>query len=88
MEISMLKHFAAAALGFAILFGAIGPASAGKGPHYWAGNYPAPYVYSYGASTYPYGSSPRYLSRKPQPNIKLDLETESVWRNLRPEWFD
>jgi hypothetical protein len=23
-----------------------------------------------------------------QPNIKLDFETEAVWRNLRPEWFD
>jgi hypothetical protein len=87
MEISMLKHFAAATLGFAILFGAIGPASAGKG-HYWAGRYPAPYAYSYGGPSYAYGPPARYLSRKPQPNIRLDLETDSVWRNLRPEWFD
>jgi hypothetical protein len=80
----MLKHFAAATLGFAILFGAIGPASAGKG-HYWAGKYSDPYVYSYGGPSYSYRGQPRYKS---QPNIRLDFETESVWRNLRPEWFD
>lgn len=81
----MLKHFAAATLGFAVLFGAVGPAAAGKSGHYWIGKYPypSPYVYSYG------GPSPKYYSRgKTQPNIRLDLETEAVWRNLRPEWFD
>ena len=84
----MLKHFAAATLGFAVLFGAIGPASADKSGHYW--KHPSPYVYSYGGPSYAYGPSPRYLSRsgRSQPNIRLDLETESVWRNLRPEWFD
>lgn len=30
----MLKHFAAATLGFAVLFGAIGPAAAGKLRHH------------------------------------------------------
>lgn len=82
----MLKHFAAATLGFALLFGVTGPAAAGKGGHHWIGGYkyPSPYVYSYS------GQSTKYVSRsrKSQPNIKLDLETESVWRNLRPTWFD
>ena len=80
----MLKHFAAATLGLAILFGAINPAAAGKGGHHWIGKYSSPYVYSYSAQ------SPKYLAhpRRSQPNIRLDLETESVWRNLRPEWFD
>ena len=80
----MLKHFAAAALGLAVLFGAIGPAAAGKGGHYWISKYPSPYVYPYSAQ------SPQYLAPtgKSQPNIRLDFETESVWRNLRPEWFD
>jgi hypothetical protein len=85
----MLKHFAAATLGLAILFGAIGPAAAGKGSHHWTGKYPSPYVYPY---SYSYGaqSSPRYMAptRRSQPNIRLDLETEAVWRNLRPTWFD
>jgi hypothetical protein len=36
----MLKHFAAATLGFALLFGATGPAAAGKGGHYWIDTYP------------------------------------------------
>jgi hypothetical protein len=80
----MLKHFAAAALGLAVLFGAIGPAAAGKGGHY--GHYwisPSPYVYL--------DDDEYYVTRKSyrsQPNIQLDRETESVWRNLRPEWFD
>ena len=84
----MLKHFAAAtiglALGLAFLMGAIGPAAAGKGSHYWTGKYPSGYAYSYSPQ------SPKYLghTRRSQPNIRLDLETESVWRNLRPEWFD
>ena len=79
----MLKHFAAATLGFAVLFGAIGPAAADKGGHYWS-KYPSPYVYPYT------DQSTKYVTRKSQsqPNIRLDFETESVWRNLRPEWFD
>jgi hypothetical protein len=31
----MLKHFAAATLGLAVLFGAIGPAAADKGGRVW-----------------------------------------------------
>ena len=84
----MLKHFAAATLGFAVLFGVAGPAAAGKSGHYWIGDYPSPYVYPYG---YSYGAqSPKYLAPagRSQPNIRLDFETEAVWRNLRPEWFD
>jgi hypothetical protein len=79
----MLKHLAAATLGFAALFGATGPATAGKGGHYWIDVYPSPYVY-------PYTGQSKYVTRRSrsQPNIKLDFETEAVWRNLRPEWFD
>jgi hypothetical protein len=79
----MLKHFAAATLGFALLFGATGPASAGKG-RYWVDTYPSPYVDHYA------GPSNGYVKRRSQsqPNIRLDFETEAVWRNLRPEWFD
>ena len=45
----MLKHFAAVTLGAAVLFGAVGPASAGKSGHFWVGKYPSPsfLVYSY-----------------------------------------
>jgi hypothetical protein len=80
----MLKHFAAATLGFAVLFGAIGPAAAGKLRHHWNDQYNSPYAYSYS------DRSANYAKRKSQsqPNIKLDFETEAVWRNLRPEWFD
>ncbi|HEX2448691.1 MAG TPA: hypothetical protein VHK26_11000 [Methyloceanibacter sp.] len=80
----MLKLFAAAAFGFAVLFGAIGPAAAGKGGHFWVGTYP------YAYPDYSYSYQPRYVTRygKSRPNIQLDRETESVWRNLRPSWFD
>ena len=81
METSMLKHLAAANLGFALLFGATGPASAGKG-RYWVDTYPSPYV-----DSYTYRQSKKYGTRR-SPNIQLDFETEAVWRNLRPEWFD
>jgi len=77
----MLKFFAAATLGFVLLFGATGPASAGKG-RYWIDTYPSPYVNDY------VGKSNGYSKRRSQPNIELDFETEAVWRNLRPEWFD
>ena len=77
----MLKHFAAATLGFAVLFGAIGPAAAGKLRHHWIDRYDYPYAYSDN------GQSANYAKRRSQsqPNIKLDFETEAVWRNLRPE---
>jgi hypothetical protein len=80
----MLKHFAAATLGFAVLLGAIGPAAADKGRHYWINKYDSPYAYPYSTQ------SPNYVARRSQsqPNVRLDFETESVWRNLRPEWFD
>jgi hypothetical protein len=83
METSMLKYLAAGTLGFALLFGATAPASAGKGRH-WIDAYPAP-----GTDFYA-GKSNGYAKRRSQsqPNIELDFETEAVWRNLRPEWFD
>ena len=80
----MLKHFAAATLGFAVLFGAIGPAAAGKLRHHWIDQYDAPYAYSYGDRSTTYAK----CKSQSQPNIELDFETEAVWRNLRPEWFD
>jgi len=80
----MLKHFAVATLASVVLFGAIGPAAAGKRGHFWVDTYPSPYVDSYT------GQSRKYARRRAQsePNIELDMETESVWRNLRPTWFD
>ncbi len=79
----MLKHFAASAVGLAVLFGAIGPTAAGS-RHHWIDQYDSPYVYS------DTGRPSKYVTRKSQsqPNIELDFETEAVWRNLRPEWFD
>jgi hypothetical protein len=46
--------------------------------------YPSPYVDHYVGK--PNGYTKR--SSQSQPNIELDFETEAVWRNLRPEWFD
>jgi hypothetical protein len=78
----MLKHFAAATLGFAVLFGAIGPAAASKIRHHWIDQHYSPPFYSDQSTNYARCNS------QSQPNIKLDFETEAVWRNLRPEWFD
>jgi hypothetical protein len=80
----MLKHFVAATLGFAVLFGAIGHAAADKIRHHWIDRYDYPYAYS------DYGQPSKYATRRSQsqPNVKLDFETEAVWRNLRPECFD
>jgi hypothetical protein len=80
----MIKSFAAGTLGLALMFGAIGPAAAGhRHGHVWIDQYPSD-AYSYNAQP------PKYVGRahKAQPKITLDFETESVWRNLRPEWFD
>jgi hypothetical protein len=80
----MIKFFAAGTLGVALMFGAIGPAAAGyRHGHFWIDQYPSD-DYSYN------NQAPRYVGRahKAKPNITLDRETESVWRNLRPEWFD
>jgi hypothetical protein len=85
----MLKHFAAAALGFAVLFGATGPASAGKGGgHVWSDKH------LYLDDPYTVSADRTYTARTVKPRAKkkfdpkLDFETEAVWRNLRPEWFD
>jgi len=59
----MLKHFAAATLGFAVLFGAIGPAAAGKLRHHWIDQYDSPYAYSYGDRSTTYAKRSRNLSR-------------------------
>jgi hypothetical protein len=50
---------------------------------------PAPkYIYEYDArpSKRAVTVEPRRYKRKFNPN--LDFETEAVWRNLRPNWFD
>ena len=87
----MLKHFAAATLGLAVLFGATGPAFADKAGHGWThkhlylDTYPT-YTDTYADRTYATRTvKPRY---KKKFDPKLDFETEAVWRNLRPEWFD
>jgi hypothetical protein len=83
----MLKHFAAATLGFAVMLGATGPAAAGKSGHVWV-NKP---FYTYTAPPTAYiNQSPAYTTRKGKAKFapRLDFETEAVWRNLRPEWFD
>jgi hypothetical protein len=87
----MLKHFAAATLGFAVMFGATGPAAAGKSGYVWV-NKP---FYVYTSPSTAYTSQPKaYTTRtvkskgKAKFDPKLDFETEAVWRNLRPEWFD
>jgi hypothetical protein len=83
----MLKHFAAATLGFAVLLSAAGPAAADKAGRVWANK--SFYVYTYPATpyTYPYTGTVRSKD-KSKFNPRLDFETEAVWRNLRPEWFD
>jgi len=77
----MLKHIAAGTLGFAVLFGATGPAAAGKGGSF--------YLYTYPPTAYT-DQSPAYAARKGKRKFapNLDFETKAVWRNLRPEWFD
>lgn len=83
----MLKHFAAAAIGFAVVFGAIGPAAADKGGKVWVGKPLYSHTYPYTAKT---GQPKSYATtkRKKKFDPNLDFETEAVWRNLRPEWFD
>src|SRR5262245_60858217 len=62
METVMLKHLAAATLGLAVLFGAIGPAAADKARHNW--NHNGVFVYPYGVGAYSYGpGSPNYVTR-------------------------
>jgi hypothetical protein len=87
----MLKHFAAATLGFAVLFGAMGSAFADKSGHVWThkhlylDTYPT-YSDTYTGRTNATRTVKRRAKKKFDP--KLDFETEAVWRNLRPEWFD
>jgi len=84
----MLKHFAAATLGLAVMFGATGPAAAGKDGYVWV-NKPL-YVYTYPPAAYSEPYTTRAVKSKSKAKFapKLDFETEAVWRNLRPEWFD
>ena len=85
----MLKHFAAATLGLAVLFGATAPATAGKGGYVWA-NKPL-YLDTYPSTAYTDRSNTyarAVKSKRKKFDPKLDFETEAVWRNLRPEWFD
>jgi len=87
----MLKHFAAVTLGLAVLFGATGSAFADKGGYVWThkhlylDTYPA-YSDTYTDRTNATRTVKPRAKKKFDP--KLDFETEAVWRNLRPEWFD
>lgn len=81
----MLKKLTIPALGLILLAGAAAPAAADKGKAYVFK--PAPkYSYETQSTTNPPASQQTQKRKKFDPN--LDFETEAVWRNLRPEWFD
>jgi hypothetical protein len=82
----MLKQLTVPVLGLAVVAGLATPAAAGKGRTPWIE--PAPrYTYEVRPTKRAVTTSqPRKYKRKFDP--KLDFETEAVWRNLRPEWFD
>ena len=83
----MLNQLTVPILGLAVLAAAAVPAAADRGRTHWIE--PAP-QYTYDAQPPKRAattSQPRkYKKKKFEP--KLDFETEAVWRNLRPEWFD
>ncbi len=79
----MLKQLTIPVLGLVVLAGATVPAAADRGayriksaPQYTYEVVPEKKV----------AKTQRQQKRKFDP--KLDFETEAVWRNLRPEWFD
>ena len=83
----MLKQLTVPVLGLAVLAATAAPAAAGKGRAYLIT--PAP-LYTYDVQPTKRAvttSQPRQYKRK-KFDPKLDFETEAVWRNLRPEWFD
>jgi hypothetical protein len=83
----MIKQLIVPILGLAALATAATPAAADRGRAYVVK--PAPkYIYEYDArpSKRAVTVETRRYKRKFNPN--LDFETEAVWRNLRPNWFD
>jgi hypothetical protein len=86
----MLKHFATAGvLGVVALMGAVAPAAADKGGHYWFNRtlFPYPYVYNDQSTTTYIAKTPK-VQKRYKAGPKLDFETEAVHRNLRPAYFD
>jgi hypothetical protein len=83
----MLKQLTVPVLGLAVLAATAAPAAADRGRTRWIEPTPQ---YTYDAQPSKRAvvtSQPRnYKKKKFDP--KLDFETEAVWRNLRPEWFD
>lgn len=79
----MIKELAIPVLGFAVLVGAVAPATADRG-EYWVKSGPR-YGQPYQAQ--PQKKTANQLQQRRKFNPKLDFETEAVWRNLRPEWF-
>lgn len=82
----MLKQLTVPLLGLSILAVTATAAAADRNRTRWIE--PAPqYTYEVQPKRTVTTSQPRnYKSKKFDP--KLDFETEAVWRNLRPEWFD
>jgi hypothetical protein len=80
----MLKHLTVPVLGLAVMAAATVPASADRGRAYWVNPTPT-YTYEV-VPQKKVAKAQRQQKRKFDP--KLDFETEAVWRNLRPEWFD
>lgn len=81
----MLKQLTVPVLGLAVLAVTAAPAAADRGKTRWIE--PAPHTYEAQPTKKAVTTSqPRKYKKKFDP--KLDFETEAVWRNLRPEWFD
>ena len=81
----MIRHLAAPVLGLAVLVGAAAPVAADRGGYYVVK--PAA-QYSQGDQSAKNAKNSQKSQRKRKFDPKLDFETEAVWRNLRPEWFD
>ena len=79
----MLKQLTVPVLGLAVLAGATVPAAADRGGSYWVS---PRHAYTYDTRGQKKKATSQSQRRKFNP--KLDFETEAVWRNLRPEWFD
>jgi hypothetical protein len=88
LEVAMLKQIIVPILGLSAIAVAATPAAADRNRVHRVQPVPD-YLYEYDArpTQRPVTTAkPRYYKRKFNPN--LDFETEAVWRNLRPEWFD
>jgi len=79
----MLKQLTVPILGLIVLAGAVAPAAADRSRSYWVS---PSYDHTYQVQPQKKAKNQPQQRRKFDP--KLDFETEAVWRNLRPEWFD